>query len=161
MPSGGSRAGAGRPPDPESLRQASAVEANHFNGEWIELPAAGRRGRAPAWPLPTSTNAAERKLWNRLWKSPQAIMWDQLGQEMQVALYVRRAIEAEERGASSSLTTVVLRLADNLGISVLGMRQLRWKVVDRAAAPKDSAPARKQTAKTSSKQRLTVVKGDG
>lgn len=133
-------------------------------GEWTELPKSGRTGRVPAWPLPTRTNAAERKLWDRLWKSPQAIQWEHDGQELQVALYVRRAIEADERGAPSALTSVVLRLADSLGISELGMRSLRWRIVDREAVKRpaeEAAPASTAARRSSgsSRERLTVVTG--
>jgi hypothetical protein len=167
MARGGTRVGAGRPPDPESRRQmkaaerADALSQPEAYGEWTELPKSGRTGRVPAWPLPTRTNAAERKLWNRLWKMPQAIMWEHDGQELQVALYVRRFLEAEERGAPSALTNAVLRMQDALGISELGMRSLRWRIVDRTVAAKEPAAApvaRKRTAaKSSSKARLTVV----
>lgn len=159
MPRGGTRAGAGRPPDPESL---AALDRPEAYGEWVELPKTGRTGRVPAWPLPTSTNAAERKLWNRLWKTPQAIMWEKLELHLQVALYVRRAIEADERGATSALTNTVLRLADSLGISALGMRSLRWRIVDRTAAAKvaaESAPSTVRRSGGSSRDRLKVVSG--
>lgn len=161
MPRGGTRAGAGRPPDPESLR---ALERPESYGEWIELPKSGRTGRVPAWPLPTATNPAERKLWNRLWKSPQAIMWEHLDQHVQVAMYVRRLIEAEDRGASSALTNTVLRMADSLGLSAIGLRSLRWKIVDRTAAkaePEKKPAAKKKPARSSSKARLEVVRDGG
>lgn len=160
MPSGGARVGAGRRPDPESLRALDRAESY---GDWIELPVSGRKGRVPAWPLPTATNAAERKLWNKLWKSPQAIMWEKHGQELQVAFYVRRAIEADQRGIPASLQNAVQRLADTLGITLIGQRGLRWRIVDREAAAKDvpAEPAKKKRTKSSSsKQRLTVVNGD-
>lgn len=169
MPRGGTRAGSGRPPgqDPDSLR---SLERPETYGEWTELPKSGRTGRVPAWPLPTRTTAPERKLWNRLWKSPQAIMWEELEQHLQVAMYVRRLIEAEERGASSALTSVVLRLADSLGISALGMRSLRWRIVDREKVAREKVAAaqsdppvvakRKPGSQGPSRERLRVVRDD-
>lgn len=154
MPRGGARAGAGRPPDEQSL---AAMGREESWGEWTELPLTGRTGRVPAWPLPTPATAAERKLWNLHWKKPQAIMWEKLGQQLPVALYIRRYVEASEPGASASLTNSVMRLQDSLGISPIAMRSLRWRIVDRDSA-KAKAPAAKKTAKkttrASSKNRL-------
>lgn len=127
MPRGGARTKSGPPPDPNSLR-------NHANtGEWITLPAEGRKGRTPKWPLLTLDEepilaSREAVLWKRLWSKPQAIMWEAQGVEYELALYVRRAVEAELPGASAGLGTLVLRMADNFGITPQGMNANKWKL---------------------------------
>ena len=151
MASGGARARSGPPPDPNALRRDRQSDADG----WVTLPAEGRTDPAPAWPLGSQSDA-EQALWVKLWAKPQAIEWARLGLDDEVALYVRRFLEAAEREASSSLGTLVRQLAENLGISAPGMLRLRWKIApaDQAAAPQrrsGAAPA---------KTRLRVVADD-
>src|SRR3954470_10344127 len=87
MPSGGARVRSGPPPDPNSLRSAA-----RDTGDWTTLPAEGRKGRAPDWPWSKQTRR-ETALWQREWKRPQALMWERQGQQLEVALYVRRLAE--------------------------------------------------------------------
>lgn len=124
------------------------------------MPAEGRKrnGRmpaAPAWPL-SSASKRERELWNRLWKLPQAVMWERLQQDLEVALYVRRLVEAESRQSPVNLSTLVRQMADSLGLTTPGLRSNRWRIAaDEVAAQRQKAsPARK-----SSRDRLKVVAG--
>src|SRR5690348_14984546 len=100
MPKGGARTRSGPAPDPMALRRERDA------GEWKVLPAEGREGATPDWPL-TEQSDREAELWERLWRMPQAIMWERYGQEFEVALYVRRLGEAEEPGSSVTLSTLV------------------------------------------------------
>lgn len=124
MPKGGARARSGPPPDPESLTQA--------DGEWTILPAAGREGDAPGWPL---AQAIERELdlWADEWTRPQAIMWERQGQELEVALYVRSLVTAEAHNAPTNTRTLVRQQMEALGISVPGMLRNRWRIEDVSA----------------------------
>lgn len=108
MPSGGARNRSGPAPDPDALRREKKSD-----GEWTVLPAEGRRGRAPTWPL-TDQQPREKTVWSRLWKRPEALLWERQGQQDLVALYVRRFVEAEEPGSSVALSTLVKQLADLL-----------------------------------------------
>ena len=119
MSSGGARVRSGPPPDPDSLTQRS--------GEWTILPAEGRGGQVPSWPLSQSTER-EVELWEREWTRPQAIMWERQGQELEVALYVRALVTAEAHDAPTNTRTLVKQLMEALGISVPGMRCNRWKI---------------------------------
>src|SRR5690606_10612763 len=98
MPKGGARTRSGPPPDPNALRRARDAS------EWTVLPAAGRQGPPPEWPLPTSSRR-ERDVWAELWTRPQAVVWERQRQHHEVALYVRRLVEAEARGAVVALST--------------------------------------------------------
>ena len=111
MPKGGARTRSGPAPDPEALRRERDA------GEWTILPAEGRQGATPDWPL-TDQDLREAELWARLWKMPQALMWERYGQELEVALYVRRLAEAETRESSVALSTLVRQLADARGEDV-------------------------------------------
>lgn len=48
MPRGGARINSGPPPDPNALRRDRPSD----QAGWVTLPAAGRKGRPPEWPLP-------------------------------------------------------------------------------------------------------------
>jgi hypothetical protein len=159
MPRGGARTRSGPPPDPNALRRDRADD----QAEWVELPAAGRTGRVPAWPLHTRASARERRLWEKLWKLPQALEWERLQQHDVLAMYVRTQVEAEEPGATASLRNAALRLADNLGVTTAGMRANRWRVAPPAqgSQAKSQPTAKKKRSGQSSRDRFTVVDGGG
>lgn len=155
MPSGGARARSGPPPDPTALRRDRKTD-----GEWTILPAEGRGGAdAPTWPL-TRISSRETQLWRKLWAKPQAVQWERMGQEFEVALYVRRLAEAEKSDSSTAASTLVRQMADALGLSIPGLRVNRWKIaVDQVANQREQrqAPA---TSKTSARDRFRVVNGE-
>lgn len=136
MPTGGARARSGPPPDPNAL---SARE-----GEWTTLPATGRVGAPPAWPL-TAASERESVLWADLWSMPQAIMWERERQFSVVALYVRRFAEAEEHGSSVAVSTLVRQLADSLGLTSPGLRSNRWIIGEVAGERRQAPVARSRT----------------
>lgn len=150
MPSGGARSRSGPAADPNALRRRSGSGGD----DWLTLPRSGRSGRAPAWPL-SKANARERELWTRLWKSPQAVAWEQLLLLDQVALYCRRLAVAERPDATAAEATLARQLQDALGLSAPGLRSMRWKIDDPAPAAKPTAGVR------SSRDRLRVVASDG
>lgn len=122
MPSGGARARSGPAPDPNALRNERSDVAG-----WKVLPITGRTGDPPDWPLPA---ADDREVWHwrRLWTTPQATQWEILGQVVEVAVYVRRLCEVEQRGATASLGNHVLRLAEGLGLTIPGLLRNRWQI---------------------------------
>lgn len=129
MSSGGARARSGPVPDPDALRRSRPSD----QASWTTLPAAGRAGPPPAWPL---TRATKRELdrWAIEWAKPQAVMWEADHQADQVAQYVRAFVEAERRGAAVTLRTHVKQLEEILGLSLTGLARNRWRIGDTAAA---------------------------
>ena len=121
MPKGGARAHSGPAPDPNSITQS--------NGEWTVLPATGRAGKPPAWPL-SKASPREATLWRAEWRRPQAVMWERQGQEVEVALYVRSLVGAEKADAPVALRTLVRQQMEALGVSVPGMLRNRWRIAD-------------------------------
>lgn len=87
-----------------------------------KLPAAGRSGPPPAWPLA----GRAPKVWLRLWALPQAVMWEKLHMQRIVARYaaILPAAEAGERYAMSE----VRQMEDRLGLTPMSMLRLRWEV---------------------------------
>jgi hypothetical protein len=153
MPSGGARVTSGPPPDPNALRRMRPGDS----AGWTELPAEGRSGRAPRWPL-DGHSPRERVLWRELWKRPQAVMWEKLDQRYEVALFARNLERAEQPMASVELQKVVRQYLDSLGLSVSGMLRNRWRLAETAtvaaAAPKASAAS-----VASARSRLTALRG--
>lgn len=154
MPKGGARTRSGPAPDPTALRRERDA------GEWTILPAEGREGATPDWPF-EEQSIREAVLWERLWRMPQALMWERYGQDFEVALYVRRLAEAEKPDSAVVLSTLVRQIADSLGLTTPGMRSNRWRI-DRPSA-EDEAPtgsgAVPALAPTSARARLRAVAG--
>ena len=151
MAKGGARTRSGPPPDPNALAR------ERDEGEWVALPAAGRPGDAPTWPLPTPS-AREAQLWAELWKLPQALMWERHHLEHTVALYVRRLAEAELPDSAVALSTLCRQMADGLGLSTPGLRANRWKID--AAGGDAGAGQQPSPPRPRSRARLKVVGDD-
>src|SRR6185369_1931074 len=121
---------------------------------WVHLPAAGRDGPVPPWPLGRPTKF-ELETWEREWLRPQAVMWERRGWEVQVAIYVRTLRVASSPKASSATTTNLLRQMVNLGLTDDGLARNRWIIDDQAAA----APKSKRPPTSTARDRLTMLQG--
>lgn len=150
MTKGGARTRSGPAPDPGALRRERDA------GEWTILPPDGRPGPVPDWPL-IDPLGREEQIWAELWSRPQALMWDRYGQHFEVALYVRRLVEAEQPNANVSLGTLVRQMADSLGLTTPGLRANRWRI----AAEEDAVASTTPAVATSARSRLRVVAGEG
>lgn len=151
MPKGGARSRSGPAPDPTALRRERDA------GEWTILPAEGREGVAPEWPL-TEPSEREADLWESLWRKPQALMWERFGQEVEVALYARRLAEAEEPKSFVNLSTLVRQMSDSLGLTTPGMRANRWRI-DRPDDANDGPAPSVAPSTNSARARLRAVPG--
>lgn len=100
------------------------------------LPAAGRKGDPPPWPLPGRMVAAEREAWAQLWATPQAVAWEQLGWTRTVARYCRVMVAAEKRDAPAQMLAQAVALEDRLGLTPKSMRMLLWQVAADEVAEK-------------------------
>lgn len=120
MASGGARARSGPAKDPNSVNGAKA--------EWVALPAAGRRGRTPAWPLPSELSEWGEAEWRRLWKLPQAIEWARLKMHTQIAVYVKVLDEVAAGDTRPQKLANMQRMETSLGLSVAGMHANGWKI---------------------------------
>jgi hypothetical protein len=131
-------------------------------GGWRTLPAEGRTGEPPEWPL---TEAADRELelWDDLWAKPQAVVWEDMDQALEVALFVRTLAEAERPDARVDVKKMIRGYLDSLGLSVAGMNRNRWKIAPAAEEPPAVEPAATPPARRpSARDRLKVVpSGEG
>lgn len=155
MARGGARVVSGPPPDPNALRR----DRKDDRGSWTMLPAEGRPGRPPLWPLADAT-PREADVWSELWEKPQAIMWEQLGQVLEVALFTRTLVEAEQPDSRVDVRKLARQYLDSLGLSVAGMLRNRWKIV---ALPESHQPEEDEDkaafvpARRSARDRMKVV----
>lgn len=100
---------------------------NARNGPLL-LPAKGREGEPPMWPLSTCATEAERDAWWLLWATPQAVAWEQLGWTRTVARYCRIMVACDSLDAAATLHAQATALEDRLGLTPKSMRLLLWKI---------------------------------
>ena len=158
MASGGARATSGPPPDPNALRRNRKSDASG----WSTLPAEGRTGPPPEWPL-VDVRPREWDLWRDLWTRPQAVMWETLGLDIEVALFVRTLAEAEAPEPRSDPAKLAKQYMESLGLTGPGLLRLRWKIGPAEQAPvEDTEDAPAVPRRKSAKGRLKVVtSGEG
>jgi len=122
------------PPPKKNARRTNA------RPDWVKLPAAGRAGHPPAWPMTGKPGKAVADLWASLWASPQAVAWERLGWSRVVARYTRLLLEAEKADAPVTLLGEVRQLEDRLGLSPMAMRRLQWEI-EAEAQEAEGSPA--------------------
>lgn len=97
----------------------------------LQLPAEGRKGKAPPWPVSMGrARAGELSLWRSLWRSPQAVAWERMGVGtlLVVARYARYSVIAQ-REMDSTSAAAVMQLEDRLGLTPKSMRLMLWTIV--------------------------------
>ncbi|MBT2213468.1 hypothetical protein [Actinomadura sp. NEAU-AAG7] len=104
----------------------------------VTLPAEGRVGDPPPWPLDGKPTRREAAAWRALWALPQAVAWERFGWTRGIARYCRHMVRAEASDASPALLAQTLAMEDRLGLTPKGMRLLLWEV---ALPADDAAPA--------------------
>jgi hypothetical protein len=142
-------AGMGKPPS-DNARHSNPT----LGSTAMKLPASGRKGTAPKWPLPGKPSTNEAAAWKQAWTTPQAVGWEQLGWVRPVARYVRCLVAAEEPGAPAALLGEVRQMEDRLGLSPMALLRLRWSVVADELADAGTTPS---APTPSSRARLRVV----
>lgn len=167
MPRGGARVNSGPPPDPNALRR----DRRQDKDGWTNLPAEGRVGDPPPWPLAAlevdpendaaaawSMERAERELdvWRTLWATPQAVVWARLGWTLEVAMYVRLVVKAERTAETKALAEARM-WSDRLGLNPAAMLRNRWRIAaDEIAVKREQ---RAETGRGSVRDRLRAVNG--
>jgi hypothetical protein len=116
------------PKDPAQRRRRNKPE------ERRSLPAGGRQGKAPAWPIDGEPSPAAAKLWAGLWSTPQAVAWEELEWSRFVARYVLIVLAAES--GESKAWPEARQMEDRLGLTPMAMLRLRWQIGEPAEAPK-------------------------
>ena len=106
------------------------------------LPPAGYDGEAPEFPLPEVTDR-ELEVWSQVWTTPQACAWSlEPWRFRAVAMWVRWSVRMEANDASAALGNVVMRYADDIGLTAAGLKLNGWKIADpKPAESKTETPA--------------------
>lgn len=86
---------------------------------------------------------AEVGLWEELWVTPQAVMWDEAHALREVAQYVRWKIRAEQGDLKAA--TEARQLSDRLGLNPLALLRLRAEV-EHVAEVEERGKKRRETA---------------
>ena len=119
-------------PKPDPVRRNARVGPQ-------ALPAGGRRGDPPRWPLPDQ-KPGEDTIWRELWATPQAAAWERLGWTRTVARYCRVLVDAE--ALNYAAMKAADSLEDRLGLTPKAMRMLLWTVAsDEVAEKRDETSA--------------------
>lgn len=150
MASGGARLRSGPAPDPNALKRDRKDDAG-----WLDLPASGRVGKVPVFPLPNALDR-EVELWTEYWSKPQAVLWERNGQQLEVALHVRTFVEAEALEAPAALRTLVRQQLGELLLNIPSMQAARVRLVDDEVSVRreEIAPVR-----ASARDRLKALNG--
>jgi hypothetical protein len=152
----------GPAPNPEARRRNARVGT-------VKLPAKGRQGDAPPWPVGWSPSRRMDAIWSDLWATPQASAWERGTFTRVVARYVdclvhleRDLDEIEDPKVYAALLTAqtkllpeVRQLEDRLGLNPKAMRALLWEV-----AADELAEARAEVAAPTQRRKLKVAGSD-
>jgi hypothetical protein len=134
MARGGSRNRSGPPPvegSRTSDRRGYTLTA---------LPPAGYDGEAPNFPLPAASDR-ELEVWAQAWTTPQACAWSlEPWRHRTVALWCRWSVRMEAEDASAALGNVVVRFADQIGMTPAGLKENGWKIAEPKAEADEPAP---------------------
>jgi hypothetical protein len=129
------------------------------------LPAGGRPGKPPEWPLLTRPREqaqadAELELWRRLWALPQAIAWEHDRVHREVAMYCRHSVVAEGDSLSAyKAASEARQLADRLGLTPMSLRRLMWEITDDEVGQAREQRGTPTVAKTDARERFRAVDG--
>lgn len=152
MPRGGARNRSGPQPDENSLKSAK------IGYVLTALPAEGYGGEAPDFPLDNPTDR-ELEVWRSAWTTPQACAWiSQAWRHRTVGLWVRWSVRMEDPEAGAALGAVVVRLADQIGLTPAGLKENGWKIAADQVAEKRAERA-PEPAAPSARDRMRVLRG--
>lgn len=135
----------------DEVASSSVITSAEFNP--LALPASGRPGRAPAFPLPKIVRGdafrkRELELWRELWKTPQALAWErEQWRWPTIAKYCRiMAATESEPDASAALLSRERELRNECGLSPDGLRMNGWAIApDQLAAKRSEKTASNAT----------------
>lgn len=109
MPRGGARPRSGPVPDPNALRR------DRDKNEWTRLPKTGCPLDIPEWPTEfDEPDMNELAMWQRLWRTPQAMVWHANGIVDMVVIYIRASLQAGKAHAGPGILASFRQYSDAL-----------------------------------------------
>lgn len=171
---GGARNRSGPQPDERSGR------SDRRGFSLLALPAEGRSGEVPEFPLPAvkvfdvyfqdkqrvkeydhdATQARRERelaLWGWAWGTPQACAWEREPWRWHtVAMWVRTSVLCESAEATAADKNSLHRFADQIGLTPAGLKENGWKVAADEVSGRRAVPAAAEEV-DDPRSRLTVV----
>ena len=162
---------------------ASAVTTSEFNP--MALPAQGRGGNPPAYPLPKVTRymldrssegkpvkvaadavtdafrKREFEIWREIWKTPQAVAWERDPWRWPtIAEFCRvKAIVEAEPDANAALVSRLREYRNEIGLTPDGLRMNGWAIAPDQLAAKRADKATKAPAKKAAAAPVRRLRG--
>lgn len=122
MPKGGSRSRSGPEPDPQALRRERDKE------QWTRLPKECPLD-VPEWPIEFGELSIEEQVtWERLWRSPQAVLWHRDGMIDIVCVYLRSLMSATHKNPGPGVLTALRLYSAELLLSTSALRRERFYI---------------------------------
>lgn len=149
----------GPAPKPEGQRRRRNAAPSS-----LRLPAEGRSGPVPTWPL---LGRAPR-LWADLWSLPQAAAWERLQLQRLVAKYVQDSVDVaslrsllarsgEVPSQYGTLKNRLDKLEAELGLTPMGLLKNRWDIVADEVTERREEQAAAVAAPAAPRRRLKVA----
>lgn len=128
----------------------------------VWLPANGREGDPPSWPLPDQT-PEEADAWAQLWATPQAVAWEPLGVGVhrEVARYCRLLLRTESADSYAAQHAQATALADRLGLTPKAMRLMLWQIAPDEMAERRAEKREVPEDELALRRRLIAGAGEG
>lgn len=122
MVKGGARSRSGPAPDPSALRRESD------KNNWTRLPKECPLD-VPEWPVEFGElTMEEQATWDRLWRSPQAILWHRDGMVDIVCTYLRALMAATKKNPGPGVLTALRLYSAELMLSTSALRRERFYI---------------------------------
>lgn len=159
MTSGGARTRSGPMADPNALKR------DFDRREWTRLPKTGCTLDPPEWPHEHGEpSVRELALWQRLWKTPQAIVWHNDGAADMVVVYIRALLQATKPQAGPGILASFRQYGEQLLLTIPALRAQRYYIegddFDAALSQDpDAAPVPAQSLEKTGTEGAGVVRG--
>lgn len=92
------------------------------------------------------------------WDRPQSVMWAANGAATEVAVFARSLAVAERPDASVPSRVLLRQQMDALGMTLPGLRSLRW-LIDAAPSTPEQVTPTDDPDRASAKSRLKAIRG--
>ena len=151
-------AGFGPPPKPDGER----VRRNASTFSWVDLPSSGRKGKPPKLPEWRVWHPRTETWWAELWRTPQAVMWDQTGRSLHVMAAMMDDL-ISGRAEAAKVSAEMRQHEDRHGLNARSLMSLRWRIVDEvktAPVPAKKAARKKPATVTPLDERRARVRGN-
>ena len=111
--------------------KANARNQQAGNLGWVDLPARGRKGKAPALP-PIERDWLDATVaeWKRVWRSPQATRWDPSGRTLWRWVELLDRWLSDPESLNAPLLAEMRQQETEHGMTAKAMLQLRWRIAD-------------------------------